>query len=339
MNCGERVIEWLYTKQLQVDEQWSLRRQAGFTWWAYQHAQTIEIAAEETGPDGEIAYLISVRTDVVCNISPGLYQPAEVNEIAASASMWGPVYQQDDATLQLCSLVRVHPGIAHWMQGLIATAAVLQLDAATSLAEAFAIAARGEVAVSGHPVNGLRSQPDEMAGIVRSMVLPLGNALSGWQADEFEMVCESLMQSPPALFANPGAAGLPVEFPFGEISSLCQMHGDQPHPVLGNGLAIRQSFPVALDDSKAGPALAMMLNRQELLKSISGYGFGSFHFSLGMIQFSSFLPNAVYKPGLLENLYYGCAGRAIELSEILAGGTSPNAKHATQTMLEMLEIL
>ena len=80
----------------------------------------------------------------------------------------------------------------------------------------------------------------------------------------------------------------------------------------------------------------VMLNRQELLKSMSGYGFGSFHFSLGMVHFSSFLPNAVYKPGLLENFYYGCAGRAMELSEILTEETSPDAKDATPLMMEVL---
>jgi len=67
------VIEWLYTTQLQVDAGWSTRRPAGFTWWAHQYAQTIEIAAEEPGPGGEMSYLVSVRTDVVREIPPELY--------------------------------------------------------------------------------------------------------------------------------------------------------------------------------------------------------------------------------------------------------------------------
>ena len=54
-NAAEQIIDWLYREQLQVDEQWSVRTERGFTWWAYENAQTIEIVGEETAPDGLVA--------------------------------------------------------------------------------------------------------------------------------------------------------------------------------------------------------------------------------------------------------------------------------------------
>jgi hypothetical protein len=40
-----------------------------------------------------------------------------------------------------------------------------------------------------------------------------------------------------------------------------------------------------------------------------GYGFGSYHYARGVLRFRTFLPNALYRRGLLPNLYYSCAGR------------------------------
>ena len=54
-NAGEQTIDWLYREQLQVDAEWSVRDRTGFTWWADQNAQTVEIVGGETGPEGRPA--------------------------------------------------------------------------------------------------------------------------------------------------------------------------------------------------------------------------------------------------------------------------------------------
>ena len=63
VNTGEASIEWLFSEQLRVDEEWSIRTPTGFKWWADKNAQTIEVIDEETDPDGNTGYLISVRTE------------------------------------------------------------------------------------------------------------------------------------------------------------------------------------------------------------------------------------------------------------------------------------
>ena len=67
-DIGQQTIEWLYSEQLQVDDEWAVRGPAGFTWWAYSNAQTIEIVGQEVGPDGRIGYLIGIRTEIVSEL-------------------------------------------------------------------------------------------------------------------------------------------------------------------------------------------------------------------------------------------------------------------------------
>jgi hypothetical protein len=90
--------------------------------------------------------------------------------------------------------------------------------------------------------------------------------------------------------------------------------GDEPHPIYGNGLLLIQSFPVSDCSAIEGIRLALSLNNEELTQRPSGYGFGSYYYRDRMIHFTSFLPNAAYRTGLLPNLYFACAGRAKQMS-------------------------
>ena len=71
MNTGMKTIEWLFSEQLQVDDKWSVRTPNGFRWWADRNEQTVEVVGQETGPDGEIGYLVSVRTELLRSLHLG----------------------------------------------------------------------------------------------------------------------------------------------------------------------------------------------------------------------------------------------------------------------------
>jgi hypothetical protein len=59
------------------------------------------------------------------------------------------------------------------------------------------------------------------------------------------------------------------------------------------------------------------MNEAELAYRPFGYGFGSYTFGHGMLEFVAFFPNLVHKPGLLPNVYFSCAGRAHAMSKRL----------------------
>jgi len=315
MNTGGQTIEWLYHEQLKINDEWAIRTPKGFTWWADKNAQTIEVIGEETGPNGEIGYLISVRTEFLCNIELTDHSLTAINALLmVFAAMSGPVYDAGKRTLELCSLVRVHPGISPWMNSLLSVAAVMQIAEARIMANEAARVLGAQEAVTGHPERGIRQDPDPMVGVVAGLIVPMGKEPCKWSAKDFQDVVDQYMQQPPALGASADGPGCVAEFPYGEQSSLCLMRADQPHPRYGNGLFLLQSFPVGDMSDAEGARLALSLNREELTVKPTGYGFGSFVYRDRGVHFTGFLPNATYGTGLLPNIYFANANRAREMA-------------------------
>jgi hypothetical protein len=319
MNTGEKTIEWLYRDQLKVDGKWSVKSTKGFTWWADKNAQRVEIKGKEIR-DGDEAYLISVQTDFLSNVAPAEKTFAALNAfLMPFASMAGPVYDEEAQTVKLCSFVLVHEGIREWMAAMISMACVLQIAEVRIVQTELGEILGAETAESGHPQNGLRPMPDELAEAAANLIAPVGREPCKWTESEFETVVERYMQRPPSLGATGGGLGFTVEFPYGNSTSLFQGMGDQPHPRYGNGLFLLQSFPVVSMSDEDGIRLALSLNATELTEKPFGYGFGSYCFRDSMINFTSFLPNALYRPGLLPSIYFGSGARARQMSIRLLG--------------------
>jgi hypothetical protein len=314
VNTGEQTIDWLYREQLQVDEQWSVRTERGFTWWADQTAQTIEILGEETGPDGDVGYLIGVRTEMVTDLDLTAAALGDLNEgPMRCAALSGPVYDAQTRTLSLCSLARVHEEIAPWMTVVIGAAAVTQIAEAGVLGPDLAQSLGAQPASSSHPQHGRRPEPDEMVYAV-SLFVDEGKEPCQWPAEQFDAAVDSFMRQPPSLMASAGGQGFTVEFPYGPNSSLCQVIGTQPHPLYGNGLLVLQRFPYKVASQDKGIELALTLNGAELTRNVTGYGFGSYVYDNDMLCFTGFVPNALHRQIALPNLYFACAARARAMS-------------------------
>ena len=143
------------------------------------------------------------------------------------ASMAGPVFDEKTGTLSLCSLVRVHESIREWMSALISAASVLQIAEVRIMAAEMAKVFGAESAESGHPDNGRRPVPDELAEIVANLIAPVGRQPCRWLQEEFEEVVNDYMQPPACLLATTGGVSFTAEFPFGEGSSLFRGTGRQ----------------------------------------------------------------------------------------------------------------
>ena len=324
MNTGEASIEWLFSEQLKVDAEWSIRPPTGFKWWADKNAQTVELIGEETDPDGNTGYLISVRTEFLRDLELNYESLVSASPQAdlinhhtmRFATMAGPVYDAASRTLDLCSLVRVHEGISSWMNPLISLAAALQIDQARVMSAVMPGSLNAQEATSGHPEHGMRPEPDEMAEIVESLIAPMGQEPCRWAAQEFQSAVDEYMNKPPSLMGSAGGLGLTVEFPHGEGSSLFRAQGDQPHPRYGNGLFMLQSFHLVEDTDQpgSGAKMALLFNLRELSSQPSGYGFGSYAFRDDKLHFTSFFPNLAYSPSVLPNIYFAAAQRAHMMS-------------------------
>jgi hypothetical protein len=219
--------------------------------------------------------------------------------------------------IKYAALVRVHEPIRDWMSPLISMAALLQIAEARIMAPELAKFLGAQSAESGHPVNGERPLPDELAEIVTSLIAPVGKLPSKWSENEYERAVEDHMNPPFCLLATNGGLGFTAEFPCGNSSSLFRATGSEPHPRYGNGLLLIQSFRTGDLAEEKAIRFALSLNTSELTKSPTGYGFGSYCHDAGCIHFTTFLPNAVYRPGLLPCFYYAAASRALAMSKML----------------------
>lgn len=316
-NLAERIIDWLHTDQLQVDEQWSYLLPTGFTWWADQYSQTVEFVKEETGPSGETGYQLCVRTELLRDLDLDHTALEQINALPMRyASMSGPVYDAAARRLDLWSLVRVTDDNETWIRYLLAAAAVTQLAEARMLGPVLAEAVGALPATSDHPESGQRTAAHQMASAASTFVVA-GDGPCAWPESEFAEVLGQCTQVAPAVSAESDGLGFTVEFPFGDRTSSLRATGEQSHPLYGNGLLILQRFPV---ESPSGVELALSLNGADLTREPAGYGLGSYSYSDGAIHFSQFVPNALYKPGLLANLYFSAAARAHRMASRFAEG-------------------
>lgn len=320
MNAGEQVLDFLYATQLQVDDEWAVRTPDGFTWWAAEKAQSVEIIDEETSPEGMTGYLVNVRTEMISGIDLTDAALIELNRGPMKfASMAGPVYDPESRTVSLCSLARVHEEITEWMGMLLSTAAVLQLAEVQLFAEGIAENHGGHVAVSGHPERGVRQHPDEMIYAAARIFSPANREPLRLSESDFAEAVTQFMLTPPSMGASAGGLGLTVEFPYGDSSSLCQFIGDKDHPLYGNGLLVVQRFPFQAPDEIAGIRLALEFNRADLTENPAGYGLGSYVYADDMLCFTGFIPNLLLREGMLPSLYYSSATRALSMSVRLLG--------------------
>jgi hypothetical protein len=319
MDAGTRAVEWLFTEGLKVDRHWAVRTEAGFRWWADKQEQTIEVVGREDGvPDGAAGCLIRVRTDLLRDVvlaEEGL--PAINSEIMSFASMAGLVYDEDARTLSLSSLARVCDDNEEWLDPFLGMAALVQIGEVRMLAPQLAQRLGAEVAFSGHPDHGLRAHPDEVAQALRALVIPAGERPSDWQLEPIEDELREYVGGPVTIAPAPDGAGLDVELPFGDVTSRCQIMPAAQHPLYGSGLLVLQEFPLTSPVGQSGARLALVLNEIELAREPLGFGFGSYAWRDELMHFVSFLPNTLYRPGLLADLILSCAQRSRGLSTVL----------------------
>jgi hypothetical protein len=320
LDAGTRIIDWLYTQQLKIDDYWAVRSPQGFRWWADKQGQTIEVVGQEPGgPEGATGYLVSVRTDVLRGVELDEAGLAALNsQVMSFPSMAGMVYSEELRTLSLCSLARVWDENEAWLGPFLGMAAVLQIAEARALTTQLASLVGGEAEISGHPAHGVRAQPDEMAAAVEKLVVPTGQRPSVWGAEDFEKALREYVDGPVEVAPAPDGDGVAVQVPFGDLTSRFQILPAAHHPLYGSGLLLLHQFPLAPPTEQEGAAFALALNSIELTREPFGYGFGSYAWRDRAMYFISFVPNAAFRPGVLPHLVVACAQRSRSLQAALA---------------------
>ena len=141
------------------------------------------------------------------------------------------------------------------MAKLIATAAVLQIAEARRLAPKLAEAIGGEPDESGHPANGFREEPDELARVDENLIMPLGTQPCRWPEEEFDEAVGGYMQSLPRFSPTAAAKGSPSSSPSAITRRSAGSSGTNRTPTTVPACFYASRFPSAISEIPMGHAL------------------------------------------------------------------------------------
>ncbi len=312
-DVGLRLLDSLY-EQMMIDDEWAVRRERGFTWWAYRLAQHVEVGPPVWSED---RYICSVRiwTEVVRNVDfatdPAAVLAATNPFATLSALVWDPAAE----TIIECCTATVHDEIFVWLSKVLATAAVLQNTAAHSRSHSLASATGGVPAASDHPSAGQRPEMDDLLNLPERVVAPEGSQPSQFIGKHFHGVEDFLRNM--RFVGSVDDDGCSCEVPYTGWTpsvalpdgakletALVQVLTDTPHPEAGNGLLCLLQLPFNSDPN----GIAAAANRLNLLESRGDTGtllLGAWcpdPSSETTLAFCSFIPNVLARWILVENL-------------------------------------
>ena len=311
-DVGVGAIDKIF-KLWQVDEAWSLRERRGFTWWGGDFRQRVWV---DDGRDdnGIFIYQLSAVTDFVCGVEPqapavaGLL--ADLNRFASSYAMMLDTVAR---RISLCSSVALHEQNAEWIVHYFSALSIIQPIDAQSRAEVCAEMLGGTPDTSCHPSSGVRVTHDDMLNLIDAVYRPQGREPSRWvTSGEFEQIPSMLMKY--GFFSTGGKDGLSAELSFGNETALIAADGGQPHPQLGNGVLLLLKLPMTLSAPMAA-CVATDLNATDANNFAGSHLMGAWcstEISRGrhIPVFASFVPNMLFRPGLLLALILSLGQKA-----------------------------
>jgi len=153
-----------------------------------------------------------------------------------------------------------------------------------------------------------------MLEVANRVYAPLGKRPSQWAGTgEFESFAEKWAKSDFCFgFGDP--TGMVIETPFGNDSALIKFSTDEKHPQLGHGLRATLQLPF-FENKIATANMAAELNHHEALTWTNFPQLGGWHSHQSDgdrqgLAFSSFIPNALHRPGLATEMAFWFLQRA-----------------------------
>lgn len=298
---------------LKVDDEWSVRGERGFTWWGHRLAQHVTASPLVDPGDGSSGSVVRVWTDVVTDVPEGIDPNPVLTEMNRHTTLSAFVWDPGRRTVSACAAFTVFDDTVEMWSVVLVVAAMLQATAAHSSARALATTLDAWPAVSHHPVSGRRPEPDGMLHVPAGLAGSIGQEASRFRGDLMDALAS--FDFPWAL-ADGDSEGFVAEVPFVSDkttldaafdrrppgTALVRVVTNEPHPVIGSGALLTLAVPLALKGDRAASA-ANELNRLAAagvpLVPLLGAWCAD---ADGGLFFDQFVPSAVARPGLLQNL-------------------------------------
>jgi hypothetical protein len=313
-SIGRAALEKLH-KELLIDELWTIRGDREFSWIGHRLKQTVR-GSKSFQDDG----ITLSRLSATCVVVEGVSAPqADVLRLLSRMNRHaiGSAYTYWPATRSISTdaVAYVHEQTLEWRSSQFGSFTITQLCLAESEADWLAEKTGGTVAVREHPTSGRRIVSDDMLNVLEDAFVA-----DGWRpslfANQFEMetIADITRHSPRVASMGGSAGGVALEVSFGGDTSLTRIHTEEPHRRLGNGLTVRLNLPISVTPDDAD-RIAASLNAQEAAGSATTTHYGAWCWdtwpATGLcLAYQAFIPNALYRPGIAQDVAYSFIKRA-----------------------------
>jgi hypothetical protein len=299
-DAGSDLVDRL-AASLQLDDQWCVRAGRSFTWWGHRLAQQVWADAPVTTPSGPVTR-VHAQVDVLAGITEDEGTAERVSALNRFAGLSALLWQPGTGEVALHTAVSVAPGAEAWLEPILAVATSTQAAEAHAQVEEWARMLGGQPAVTEHPTSGRRKEPDERLDVIAHVLAKVGGDVSPFGESDFEALLR--IENAPWDEAEPSGAGLGARIPLPGTTqrATLTLSAESRHPVLGSGVFVRLALP-SLPGAELDAAAAAGLNLAEARTFTPAQSLGAWCRSPEHgLAYLSFLPAAIYEPGLLHHI-------------------------------------
>lgn len=302
---------------LKIEDKYRLDHGRGFTWWAGDYSQSIY---SDLGIFHNMSNYFRLHSEIELLRTDGHPGACELPllKMMADATFSALTYDSDKDTFKLhCSVYACYDN-EEWVKRVFLGAVGLQLSEAQHTAKRLAQELNISAASSTHPRAGMRENAHPMVEADERFFKPWGAQPSKWVGTEEWEDARQAIRRICVKCSTDDSTKLEGEFEWhhGHPNDVVKFIAttEDPHPILGNGLAFRLIIPVnMMDESKAH--LALHLNEMERREWNWCHDVGSYCCRGIDLAFDCFIPNISYAPGILPEMAHDMGTRARWLNE------------------------
>lgn len=300
---------------MEIDESRIIREGEISSWWLGPLRQ--QLWAEAPFEDeGMTITRVHARTDVFAGFTGSDSQVENLAFLMPRGTLSGLARSENDPTrIQLACSVYVHDSIMSWLPEFLGMCSLLQLIEAYSYLE---VEESLELRLdrTPHPKLGHIEYRDDALEEIILQIVAAGTQVSRFIGDDMRALLGDC-QNPPCVLATGEDVGVTAEFPFLGRTSLTRFSAIEKNPKVGSGLLITLKIP---DKPANGVMHALEMNECELKYLTRSHFLGSWcSTNDGTPTFASFVPNAIWKPGLAQYLMQSMMMRAMWVAEAVYG--------------------
>lgn len=311
---GQEFVGAVYD-MLRVEDAYVLDDESGFTYWTGDFATRVQT---DMGIfRGSLStYRVTAETDFLKGRGHMQELALALEHEMDDCSFSGPVYDLKTDTFKLFCGVYATSDQAEWLVRTLSAAVALQIAEAYDLSKRLSQHFHASLPTTGHPVTGMRTQPDPMIDSALGFFVGSGGVPSKWIGVPTWQQAGWIMEREASKFDTDRQTYLSAEFDWacGQDPMLLQIRTDEPHPKLGNGLHVTLTVPMRLSPDAIGHLL-LDLNTYEKTEYKRCHTLGSWCMHGENLAFREFVPNTLFADEYLEELCVNMCTRAIWTNE------------------------